>query len=70
MIHPCKSVEVHKLGSLHLADEIRAAAKHLAIDPSIIAGRLRREAGDYRKHRTLIGQGKAKELFWPGETAN
>lgn len=61
--------EWDRLGSLRLADEIRAAAKHLAIDPSIIAGRLRREAGDYRKHRTLIGQGKVKPLFWSGETA-
>ena len=55
--------EWDRLGSLCLAEEIRAAAKHLAIHPSIIAGRLRREAGDYRKHRTLIGQRKVKELF-------
>lgn len=51
------------LGSLRLKAEIEAVATQLAIDPSIIAGRLRREAGDYRKHRTLIGQGKVKELF-------
>jgi HTH-type transcriptional regulator/antitoxin HigA len=56
-----------RLGSLELADEIRAAAKRLAIHPAIIAGRLRREAGDYRKHRTLIGQGVVKKLFWPHE---
>jgi len=51
------------LGPLRLKAEIVAAAKELAISPAIIAGRLRREAGDYRKHRTLIGQGKVKELF-------
>lgn len=50
-------------GSLNFADEIRAAARKLAIHPAIIAGRLRREAADYRKHRTLIGQGEVKVLF-------
>ncbi len=56
-----------RLGSLEYADEIRAAAKKLAIHPAIIAGRLRREAGDYRKHRTLIGQGEVRKLFHPTE---
>jgi len=51
------------LDSLRLKAEIVASAKELAIHPSIIAGRLRREAGDYRKHRTLIGQGQVKTLF-------
>ncbi len=55
--------EWDRLESLETAAEVRAAAKQLAIHPAIIAGRLRREAGDYRKHRTLIGQGKVKELF-------
>lgn len=55
--------EWDQLSSLNHADEIKAAAKKLAIHPAIIAGRLRREANDYRKHRTLIGQGKVKELF-------
>jgi HTH-type transcriptional regulator/antitoxin HigA len=52
-----------RLGSLNYAEDIRAAAKKLAIHPAIIAGRLRREAGDYRKHRTLIGQGQVRKLF-------
>ncbi len=55
--------EWDRLSHLNYADEIKAAAKKLAIDPAIIAGRLRREANDYRKHRTLIGQGNVKELF-------
>jgi len=55
--------EWDRLGSLEYADEICAAAKKLAIHPAIIAGRLRREANDYRKHRTLIGQGKLSEIF-------
>lgn len=55
--------EWDQLSHLEFADEIRAAAKKLQISPAIIAGRLRREANDYRKHRTLIGQGKVKELF-------
>ena len=55
--------EWDQLSFLNSPDEIKAAAKRLAIHPAIIAGRLRREANDYRKHRTLIGQGKVKELF-------
>jgi HTH-type transcriptional regulator / antitoxin HigA len=55
--------EWDRLGSLEYADEIRAAAKKLAIHPAMIAGRLRREANDYRKHRTLIGQGKLSQIF-------
>lgn len=55
--------EWDRLGSLESADDIRAAAKKLAIHPAIIAGRLRREAGDYRKHRTLIGQGQLEAIF-------
>jgi HTH-type transcriptional regulator/antitoxin HigA len=55
--------EWDSLRGLDFAVEIRAAAKKLSIDPSIIAGRLRREANDYRKHRTLIGQGKVRKLF-------
>lgn len=55
--------EWDRLSHLNYADEIKVAAKKLSIHPAIIAGRLRREANDYRKHRTLIGQGKVKELF-------
>ena len=55
--------EWDRLSHLNYADEIKAAAKKLSIHPAILAGRLRREANDYRKHRTLIGQGKVKELF-------
>ena len=55
--------EWDRLSCLNYADEIKAVAKKLSIHPAIIAGRLRREANDYRKHRTLIGQGKVKELF-------
>ncbi len=62
--------EWDKLGTLTLADDVKAAAKHLAIHPAIIAGRLRREAGDYRKHRTLVGQGKVHKLFWAHESSN
>ena len=58
-----KDEEWDSLCQLNYADEIKAAAKRLSIHPAIIAGRLRREANDYRKHRTLIGQGKVKQLF-------
>ncbi|MEM9480516.1 MAG: ImmA/IrrE family metallo-endopeptidase [Verrucomicrobiota bacterium] len=55
--------EWDELRHLRLADQISQAARRLSIHPAIIAGRLRREAQDYRRHRTLIGQGKVKELF-------
>ena len=45
---------------LEKAGEIRAAAKQLSIHPSIIAGRLRKEHGNYRLHRTLIGSGEVR----------
>jgi len=48
---------------LQYADEIRTAARQLCIDPAVIAGRLRREANDYRKHRTLIGSRQVLAAF-------
>jgi HTH-type transcriptional regulator/antitoxin HigA len=48
---------------LTTAKEIRKAAKKLAINPAVLAGRLRREAQDYGKHRTLVGQGGVKYQF-------
>lgn len=48
---------------LQYADEIRAAAAHLCVSPAVIAGRLRREANDYRLHRTLVGYGQVKAIF-------
>lgn len=51
------------LRTLHYADEIRAAAKRLCVHPAVIAGRLRREANDYRMHRTLVGYHQVKAVF-------
>ncbi len=48
---------------LRLAAEIRAAAKRLCVHPAVIAGRLRREANDYRIHRTLVGYNQVKPIF-------
>ena len=48
---------------LHYADEIRALAKRLCVHPAVIAGRLRREANDYRIHRTLVGYKQVKKIF-------
>lgn len=50
----------NRIRHLHFAADIRAAADQLRIDPAIIAGRLRREANDYRKHPTLIGSRQAR----------
>lgn len=57
--------------NLRYAAEIRTTARTLCLGVPVIAGRLRREANDYRKHRTLVGQGKAREALgypedrWP-----
>lgn len=48
---------------LHYAEEIRAVAKRLCVHPAVIAGRLRREANDYRMHRTLVGYDQVKAVF-------
>lgn len=48
---------------LTTAKDIRKAAKKLAINPAILAGRLRREAQDYGRHRTLVGQGEVRCQF-------
>jgi HTH-type transcriptional regulator/antitoxin HigA len=48
---------------LQYAEEIRAVARQLCIDPSIIAGRLRREANEYRKHPTLVGNKQLLPAF-------
>ena len=63
--------EWRRIQHLRLAEEIRAEAKRLKIHFSIIAGRLRRQANDYRLHRTLVGQGKLRNTLgfdtesWP-----
>jgi hypothetical protein len=38
------------------------------VHPAVIAGRLRREANDYRMHRTLIGNGKTRAALGIDET--
>jgi HTH-type transcriptional regulator/antitoxin HigA len=53
----------HQVRHLQYAEEIRAVARHLCIDPSIIAGRLRREANEFRKHPTLVGNRKLLPAF-------
>ncbi len=56
---------------LHYAKDIRAAASRLRVGAAVIAGRLRREANDYRLHKTLVGYGEAREALgfskedWP-----
>lgn len=57
LIPPDVWQEVRKL---HYAAEIRATAAQLRLSPAILAGRLRREANDYRKHPTLVGNRQAR----------
>jgi len=64
------SSEWKAVSRLSRAADIRKEAKRLAIHPSIIAGRLRREAQDYTLHRTLVGQGEVRKKLgfsenWP-----
>lgn len=44
-------------------DEIRFFANHLDISPSIVAGRLRWETGDYVKYSAMLGNKAVKKLF-------
>jgi HTH-type transcriptional regulator / antitoxin HigA len=48
---------------LKLAKEIRAEAERLKINPAIIAGRLRRQANDYKIHGKLVGQGEVSAIL-------
>lgn len=68
LIRPAGWEEVRHL---NYAPEIRLAAARLRIHPAVIAGRLRREGNDYRKHRTPLGSGETRAAFgfteegWP-----
>lgn len=44
-------------------DEIRIFADQLGISPSIVAGRLRWETGDYVKYSVMLGNNTVKKLF-------
>jgi HTH-type transcriptional regulator/antitoxin HigA len=48
---------------LKLAKAIRAEAERLKISPAIIAGRLRRQANDYKIHGKLVGQGEVSAIL-------
>lgn len=57
-----------ELRHLEHADEICAAAARHRLGVSILAGRLRRDANDYRKHRNLVGNQLARAAFGFTET--
>lgn len=42
---------------------VQADAAKLGVHPAIVAGRLRREAGDYTLFRNLVGAGEVRSLF-------
>ena len=44
-------------------EAIQELAQQLEVHPAIIAGRLRRDTGNYRLFPRLIGQGKVRKLF-------
>jgi len=48
---------------LKRADAIEQLASELVIHPAIIAGRIRRETGNYRILKELVGQGGIRRLF-------
>lgn len=52
------------LSHLNYAKDIREEARRRGIPVAVVAGRLRREADDYRKHRTLIGQREVAKYFY------
>jgi HTH-type transcriptional regulator/antitoxin HigA len=55
--------EWRRIQHLKLGDDIKAEAKRLKISPAIIAGRLRRQANDYKIHGGLVGRGKVREIL-------
>jgi HTH-type transcriptional regulator/antitoxin HigA len=48
---------------LKRADAVMQLASELVIHPAIIAGRIRRETGNYRLLKEFVGQGKVQHLF-------
>lgn len=55
--------EWRRIQHLRSDEDIRAEAERLKISPAIIAGRLRRQANDYRIHGKLVGQGEVSEIL-------
>ncbi len=43
--------------------DVEALADRLRISPAIVAGRIRRETGNYRRFSNLVGQGEVRKLF-------
>jgi HTH-type transcriptional regulator/antitoxin HigA len=50
-------------GNIVSKDEIRLFANRLGVAPSIVAGRLRWETGDYVKYSVMLGNKVVKKLF-------
>jgi HTH-type transcriptional regulator / antitoxin HigA len=50
-------------GKIVSKDEISLFANHLGISPSIVAGRLRWETGDYVKYSAMLGHKTVRKLF-------
>lgn len=48
---------------LKRADAVEQLATELAIHPAIIAGRIRKESGNFRILKDLVGQGEIRRLF-------
>ena len=52
------------LSRFALSEEaVRIDARNLGIDPSIIAGRIRKELGNYTILNELVGQGQVRQQF-------
>jgi HTH-type transcriptional regulator/antitoxin HigA len=45
------------------AQDIEDVAARAEIHPAIVAGRIRRETGDYRRHSSLVGNGEVRKRF-------
>ncbi|GAA5484320.1 ImmA/IrrE family metallo-endopeptidase [Haloferula sargassicola] len=57
-----------RVRGLRFANELRRVAKDEKIGVSVLAGRLRRQANDYRLHRTLVGHNRLRESLGIDET--
>jgi HTH-type transcriptional regulator / antitoxin HigA len=45
------------------AQDIEDVAARAGVHPAIVAGRVRRETGDYRRHSSLVGNGEVRKRF-------
>jgi HTH-type transcriptional regulator/antitoxin HigA len=62
LISPTEWANFSNIGNV-TAKEVQDCARRLVVHPAIVAGRIRRETGNYRIFARFVGQGKVRILF-------